>query len=196
MEHLKTLETPIEFSINQGMISGQGEQACRKYKKIQGKTRTWYVAIQENEGDNIYVTPDSRENTFEYKGFRGFGGATLSFELEDGTVDKVQGPWHSNCEALLQDTGYDVTQKYYTQGIVALDCNKTTSNDWMRTSHKEVLHYDEKPVLGSFERIRKIAQDFANNLQRSVYYAVKTRGGASSAWLDPNCSCPEHLKNL
>jgi hypothetical protein len=42
-----------QFSIHQGIKSGQAEQAVRKYKKIVGKTGVWYVSIQENEGDNI-----------------------------------------------------------------------------------------------------------------------------------------------
>jgi len=174
------MKKAIEFSIHQGMKSGHAEQAILKYKKIEGKSNIWYVAIQPNEGDNVYCGSRSGKHS------DGFGGSTLDFELEDGTIDKVQGPWHSNSSALLDDTEYDVTHKHFTKGIIALDCvNVEDSTDWMKTKHFEVLHYDKEPIIGDFERIDIMAQYFANELKKSIYYAVITSGGGRSKWVNP-----------
>jgi hypothetical protein len=167
-----------QFSIHQGIKSGQAEQAVRKYKKIVGKTGVWYVSIQENEGDNIYYS----KNNGKYSD--GFGGSTLSFELEDGTVDHVQGPWHSNSGGLLLDTGYDATHKHLTRGIVALDLLPVKGDFW-KTQHEQVLHFDEEPVIGDYSRIEIMAQDFANKLGKPVYYAVVSTGGGHSGWKNP-----------
>ena len=167
-----------EFSIHQGMKSGQGEQASKRYKKIVGKNADWYVALQENEGDNIYFA--SRNLRYS----DGFGGATLEFQLEDGTIEKVQGPWHSNSTALLIDTNYDTTHKHLTRGIIALDLLPVKGDFW-KTQHEQVLHFDEEPVIGDFSRIEIMAQDFANKLRKPVYYAVVSPGGGHSGWKNP-----------
>jgi hypothetical protein len=167
-----------EFSIYTGMKSAQGEQASKRYKKIEGKNKTWYVAIQGNSADNIYV--DTHDPKSE-----GFAGSTLEFQLEDGTIDKVKGPWHSNSESLLSDTGYDITDKHLTQGIIALDSTNKETGPWGVTIHNDILHYDEIPVIGDFDRIPNMAQEFANKLNQPVYYAVITDGGGSSTWCKP-----------
>jgi hypothetical protein len=166
-----------EFCIYQGMKSGRAEQASCKYKKIHGKSGVWYVGIQPNEGDNIYFT----KNNGKYSD--GFAGSVISFQLEDGSVEEVQSPWHSNSKSLLSDTGYDTTQKHYTLGIIALDSNP--SEIFMGTRHEEVLHFDEEPIIGDFSRIEIMAQDFANKLGKPVYAARISTGGGSAGWINP-----------
>lgn len=171
----------IPFSIYGPMKSGQGELEERTYKKIKGSKGTWYVAAQENAGDNVYfaeANPDPKAY------FQGFGGATLTFRLEDGTEDQVKGPWHSNSGALFNDTGYDVRDKYFTRGIIAKNREYSVN---MRDGdiYTDVLHYDEEPVLGEFDRIEKMAQNFANEHNCQVYYAMKSSGGGSSAVKQP-----------
>ena len=175
-DHWKEIKT-IKFSIHGPMTSGQGEQAVRKYKKIIGKRGNWYVAFQENEADNIYFASKSKEYS------DGFAGATLSFELEDGTIDKIQGPWHSNSDGLFDDTGYDVRNKHLTKGIIAK--NKTHGEWHHPDEYSDVLHYDEVPVIGEYDRIENLAQMFANELNCKVYFAVKTGGGGSSHYKEP-----------
>jgi len=165
----------IKFSIHQGMKSGQYEQSIRKYKKIQGTSGTWYVAIQDNIADNIYV--DSHDPKSQ-----GFGGATLEFQLEDGTTEQVKGPWHSNSNALFNDTGYDVRDKSLTRGIVAKSMNYDKSD--FIPIYTDVLHYDEQPVIGNFYRIQKIAEKFSKELKCNIYYAVISSGGGSSSWVE------------
>jgi len=103
------------------MQSGRYEAEIRKYKKLIGKSgRIWLVAIQDNPADNIYVSAASAENQPGYKGFRGFAGRTLTFELEDGDILELQGPWATNSDALFKDTGYDIRDKYLTFGVIGL----------------------------------------------------------------------------
>lgn len=171
----------ILFSIYGPMRSGQGELEARTYKKIEGKRGIWYVAVQENCGDNVYFA-DKHPAPNAY--FQGFGGATLTFKLEDGTEDHVKGPWHSNSGSLFEDTGYDVRDKYLTRGIIAK--NREFSKDSRGGDiYTDVLHYDEAPVLGAFERIDKMAQQFANDLKCEIYYAMKSDGGGSSGTKQP-----------
>jgi hypothetical protein len=73
----------------------------RKYKMLTGKSgKRWFIAIQPNEGDNVYCEGGP--------GSDGFGGREIAFTLDSGEVVKVIGPWHSNSGALLADTGYDL----------------------------------------------------------------------------------------
>jgi len=172
---------PITFTIYQGMRSGFAEQAGLRYKKIVGKESIWYISLQSNQADNIYQT--SKSGPTKYGSFEGFGGATLLFELEDGTVDSVKGPWHSNSDALLADTGYDITKLTLTRGIVAK--NKIITDCWKEDEYTGVLHYDEEPTLGSYHRILDIAQNFANQLNQDIYYAMVSTGGGTSGTKHP-----------
>ena len=176
----------IEFSISGPMICGQYEAEIRRYKKLKGKKTTWYVSTDINAADNVYACPDEEQNRPGYGGFRGFGGATLSFELEDGIIDQVTGPWHSNSHSLYADTGYDIRDKNITQGIIA---KNRVGKDFYNSVYSDILHYDEIAVIGLFNRIEDMAQEFADKLDREVYYAVKSNGGGSSGTKKP-------IKNL
>jgi len=172
---MKTKKTII-FSIHGRMICGSAEVEERIFKKIQGKRGVWYVAIQDNPADNVYFT----KNDGKYS--EGFAGRVLPFLLEDGTIDQIQGPWHSNSDSLYEDTGYDVRNKYLTQGIIA----KRRKYDYFNGDrYTGVLHYDEEAVLGDYDRIENLAQEYANKLGVKVYYAVKTAGGGSSHMKEP-----------
>jgi len=171
---------------NQPMICGQSEAASRKYKKFQGKSgRFWYVSVQENEGDNVYVSPDVRETKPGYRGFQGFGGATIPFELEDGTVDHVRGPWHSNCEALFQDTGYDARDKHLIFGVIARDFGPDPDNPWGQGIMIDVIWMDEKPTVGSFDRVTELAKEIANKEGKPVICYSRSTGGSSRGQVKP-----------
>jgi hypothetical protein len=160
------------FSIfNRPMICAQSDVFERKFKKIIGKRGIWYVALQENEADNVYFTA----NDGKYS--NGFSGAEITFELEDGAQDQIQGPWHSNSDALFNDTGYDIRNKCYTQGIIA---KQIIHNYYKGDLFREILHYDKKAVLGEYHRIENLAQKFANELNCKVYFSFISSGGGSS----------------
>lgn len=162
----------LYFHTSYRMKCASAEAENRKYKMIIGKSNLkWLVAIQENEADNIYV--EGEPNCY------GFGGRDLTFELEDSSEITLRGPWHSNADSLYSDTGYDIRDKYLTQGICSLDIDYSTE------LYKDVLHYDKNPVVGEYNRVNKIAQEFANKLNKTVYYCMRTSGGSERAQVDP-----------
>ena len=168
----------VKFSIHSGgMICGSADAEKQTYKMIVGKSGLrWLVAIQPNEGDHIYV--EGKPNS------DGFAGRTLSFNLESGEVINLTGPWKSNSDSLLQDTGYDATYRHGTIGVVALKVeNGKHYND--PNTYSEVLYADKDWTLGEYDRILKIAQQFANQKGLPVAYAMKSYGGGSSGWMQP-----------
>lgn len=156
------------------MFSGQGEVLARKFKKYQGKSgNTWYLSIQENCADNVYVDcHDPRSD--------GFGGVTLTFELEDGTIDNVKGPWHSNSEAFRKDTGIDINNKHLTFVVISKERGQDKN---YRTIMKDVLYKDECPTLGIYDRYKEIAKPFVEEAIKNgenLYYYSKGTGGSSN----------------
>ena len=132
-----------------------------------------------NEGDNIYVTARPIE-----KGYRGFWqGYTLNFKLEDGTIDSVQGPWYSNSNSLFLDTGYDIRDKHYTFGVISR-AMESVSNPYSAIM-KDVIYKDEGPVIGNFNRVEKLAEDFANKEGKPIFCYSESSGGSSRGMIKP-----------
>lgn len=156
------------------IISGQGEVSVKKFKKYQGKSgNTWYLSIQENCADNVYVDQHDPKSD-------GFGGAVLTFELEDGTVDKVKGPWHSNSEAFSRDTGINITNKHLSFVVISKERGQDKN---YRTVMKDVLYQDEKPTLGIYDRYKELAKPFIEEAVKSgtsLFYYSKGVGSSSS----------------
>jgi len=170
----------VKFSIHGQMTSGINDQEkVVTYQKLDCKKGIYYIANQDNVADNIYFKSNISDEKSE-----GFGGATLKFTLVDGTIDFVKGPWHSNSTSLFLNTGVDIRDKSFTRGIIALEC-KPCENWYEGYIYSKVLHYDQYKVLGSFLRINNLAQEFANELNKNVYYAVKTGGGGSAGLIEP-----------
>lgn len=169
----------IKFSIHGPMKCGSSEAESQTYHKYTGKSgKIWLVANQPNAADNVYVEGGKDSD--------GFAGRTLSFKLVDGCTLKLTGPWHSNADALFTDTGVDVRDKYLTQGIVALD-RQYEDNDYHKPYiYSDVIHYDKSPVIGCFNRIETLAQEFANSTDKIVFYAFISSGGGSSGSLKPS----------
>ncbi len=164
----------VYFNLDSPMISGIGEVQERVFKEIKGKKgKRWFVAVQNNEADNIYVETTECNN--------GFCGRKMKFKLQDGSIVTAIGPWHSNSGALYKDTGYDCRNKHLTYGIVA----KERIYVGGQTKYVNVVFVDTEFTLGSFNRIDDIAQFFANKFGQRIYYAVKTMGGGRSSYCDP-----------
>jgi len=146
------------------------------YKKVQGKHKTWLYPINcPNPGDHIYCSASPRENEPGYQGFRGFGGSTLSFQLKNGSVEKMQGPWYSDSNALKDDTGMDLTHHHLTYVIVA---EKRTYENYSTVLHG-ILYQDDKPMVGEFGRGKAIGQMYAKKLGCKVVVYSETFGGSS-----------------
>lgn len=162
------------------MICGAADAEKRTYKIYMGKSgRTWLVAIQENQADNIYVSGGKHS--------QGYGGRTLTFHLEPGGGKAaLVGPWHSNSGALLADTGIDVTDRYLTFGVIGLGREYGTVGMGLHPiTIKDVVLKDTEWTLGTYDRIEVLAQELANELGTSVVYFVKSKGGTHSGFTKP-----------
>lgn len=163
----------ILFPMRQGMVSGYDKAISRKYNIYTGKSGDrWLVADQENPGDNIYVEggPNSQ----------GFGGARLTFMLKDDTKLELIGPWHSNSTALFMDTGIDVRDKHLTYGIIA-DTREPGPKGGFEWYYSGIIHLDEAPTVGYYDRIERIANAWSREHQKSCYYCFLSRGGGSAS---------------
>jgi hypothetical protein len=178
MEKYKVKHEEVRF--------GRDEVNKRTFKKVETDAKIWYIPIQENPADDLHVFIKT-ENT-QLGGFRGYGGATLNFLLEDDTIDAVQGPWHSNPDSLLADTGIDLKDKSLTFGVIAreriYEGNDTILND--------VLYKDAEWVVGKYTRIKELAQTFANVYEDKIYYYTQSTGGSTLGWMDPEKFEPEN----
>lgn len=154
--------------------SGQGELSKRTYQKVKGKRFTWYIPIQDNPADNIYIITSDQE---------GFGGAEMKFPFPDGSYDLVKGPWHSNSAALLSDTGIDLSDKCLTFGVLSKGVGRASNSyDGVMT---DVVYKDEDWVIGPFDRITKMAKEFANRMGIRIYYYSQSSGGSMRHFFDP-----------
>ena len=170
------MEDIVDYVIEpKGMISGQGEAVVRRYYKFVGKSgRTWLVADQPDAASNIYVT-NNAANTTERRGFQGFGGATLVMPLVEGGEFELHGGWHSNADALFEDTGEDVRDKHSTFVVVAKD---RRLEDW-RTILTDVVYQDAEWTLGRFDRGRAIAKRLQEELDCPLILYSESMGGSS-----------------
>jgi hypothetical protein len=156
------------------MFSGQADAVERKYHKHIGKSgNTWLVADQEEAAENVYVTNNPKNTTSPKQRFEGFGGATLSFPLVDGTTFDLHGGWHSNADALYNDTGIDV--RGTTRTFVVLGMDRTFIKG-LRCVIKDVIYRDEKPTLGRYDRYKDLIKKFP---QAKVYYMTSKGGGSN-----------------
>jgi len=159
------------------MICGSSEAECRVYKKLTGRSgKVWLVAVQDNPADNVYVSGG--------KGSQGFAGRTLEFELEDGSVERLVGPWHTNSGALFADTGYDVRDKHLTFGVIGLG-REYKNGSGGGVTITDVIYQDEDWTIGTSDRIEKIAQKLANELGKTVMKFSKSSGGSSCGQVKP-----------
>jgi len=165
-----------DFSIYAPMKSAQAEAQALRYEMFLGKSgRRWLVAVQPNRADNIYVEGKS--------GSDGFGGATLTFPLQDGEQIALTGPWKASARSLFADTGLDIRDKFLTIGIVA---RERESRGYLQAcTYRGVLHRDTDWVLGLFDRVDRIAQWWADALGRPVYYGMLSQGGGCHGKIEP-----------
>ena len=167
------------------MICGSAEAEKRQYKKLKGKSgRTWLVANQKDPASNIYVSAHPMELVPGYKGFMGFGGRTLSFMLEDGSVEELRGPWHANADSLFADTGYDIRDKHLTFGVIGLN-REYRNGCYGGVTITGVIYKDDDWVVGKFNRIMKLAQELANSRNERLCYFQKSAEGSCCCFVNP-----------
>jgi len=162
----------------QPMRCGSYEAEIRKYKKVIGKSgRVYLYAIQDNPADNIYVSGDKNSD--------GFGGRTLSFTLENGTIEELRGPWQTNSDDLYNNTGVDLRGKHLTFVVIGKDRKSIQTKQGYVTKMIDILYKDDKPIIGKFERGKIIAQKLANKLKQTIYCYSQSQGGSSNSPIEP-----------
>lgn len=169
-------------------IKGQFIQLPKKdgksiYKQYRGKSgKIWLVRVCENPADYIFVEANKGENEAGYRGFRGFGGSTLKFNIEDGEILELRGPWYSNSDAFFRDTGVDIRDKHITYYIIA----KSREYTDFKTILVDVIEKDDKPVVGLYYRGTIRAMEVAKELGYSVILYCESAGGSSCGFVYPD----------
>lgn len=178
----------MDHRITYQMKSGQAEAAANVYRKHVGKSGDiWLEKIGKFAADNIYVSGGP--------GSKGFGGATLSFKLEDGTTLDLVGPWHCNAEDMFKDTGVDLRNKHSSMVIISKSM-AYEDNYMTRKVFKDVLYKEDEFTEGSFDRkeMRAKAQQLANELGHMVYYYKETGGGSMGEYIKPQTKSDSEVK--
>lgn len=162
----------------QPMRSGQGEAQSRRYHKHIGKGgRIWLVADQPNAAANLYVEGGPNSD--------GFGGATLTFPLVDGTEIKLKGPWRSNSQHLFVETGIDVRHKHYTFVVIS---RRRESGEHYESIMADVLYKDDEPQLGPHHRGDVLAREWAQKLGAPVFLYSASESGSSCGMVKPDAT--------
>ena len=148
-----------------------------KFDKYIGKSKSiWYVGDCEEKAQHVFCSNNDKH---------GFGGSDLKFLLKNGTVDIVKGPWHGNADSLFSDTGIDVRNLHYIQGIISEGRSSTGSPSYY-TIMKHVLYRDEKPIMGNFHRVTFMAMEMAKKMDKRLYCYSESRGGSSCGLIYPD----------
>lgn len=141
------------------------------YKIYKGKSgATWIVGQCASPAQNIYKAPPSYQQAPKYDGFRGFGGRTLSFNLEGGSEYSVAGPWQLNASSLYGDTDVDVRNTAITWGCIAMGREGNI--------YKDVVFIDEFPVMGTDHRIRLMTNVLMRQSNMQLYEYCKNVDGS------------------
>ena len=110
------------------------------YRDRRDHNRLWMVAAnRKNLADHIYVG-----YPYDTKS-EGFAGRWLVFNLVDHEkAVTLQGPWHSNADALYEFTNVDVRDKHYVQFVAG----KTFKNVGSRRILTDILYYEDPDIRG------------------------------------------------
>lgn len=159
------------------MFSGAAEAAKFVYRKLMDRDgKVWLYPINSD-------TPAEQVHFHDPRDLRsdGYGGSTLNFALEDGSVYAAKGPWHSNAGGMFAATGTDIRNTHRTYGCVA---RRRIYKNHIQEFHS-ILHADTEAVIGSFDRLKLIAQEWADKLGHPVACYRESKGGSSSGWEIP-----------
>lgn len=162
------------------MTCGASEAEELRYRKAECSRGVWLISTQENAADNVYFhNPKDKSSD-------GFGGATLKFTLEDGSIYAAKGPWKT-FERLLSDTGIDLRDKFLTRVVVGtkIEFDYSRNKYYGQCVIRGVVYIEDAPVLGKFDRYR----DVISALPPGKYaYWYQTNGMTSSGYEDTAAS--------
>lgn len=154
---------PVTFDVHQKLIGKSGA--------------TWIIpASGRFRASDIHCRGAKREHS------EGYYGSILTWTLEDGSACSLQGPWHSNADALYDDTGVDLRQCHQTWCAVSRDMR------FMRNGAIELIdpiYADEEVQESSFDRGDQIGQRIADERREPVYLVRESDGGGCYGWVCP-----------
>lgn len=143
-----------------------------KHRRIVSKRGEIYYAPIDivNPADELHVTDNSSHGSR----MQGYGGNTLKFELDDGTVDEVKGPWHTNSIGFFENTGINVGELHLTKVTLWDDGDGTP------------IYQEKEPVLGHYYRGERIAQQLATLRNKPIGFKSESSGGSTQKVCQPN----------
>lgn len=174
----------VEFSCSGPVVSGDRSFEIL-YARTDTPSRTWLYPADlsiPDAADFIY-TRDRDE-----KISHGFGGRSLHFNTAHG-ICSLQGPWKSNADDLFKQTGVDLRKSHLTLGVVARYAKYL---DFCRAIYSGVLFADDAPVNGSYDRIEKIAQRYADELGQRIFFSMRSHGGGYASSKIPSSQKDSH----
>lgn len=146
-----------------------------RYHMVVGKSGDiWLYPDNDHPADEIHVSTKHHD---------GYCGRELHYHLVDGTAIMLHGPWHSNSDALYDDTGVDLRSKHITYVVIAKDRDYTKKYE---TIMKDVLYQDEKPMVGAFERGTRMAMEMAQKMGIVLMLYKESWGGSSCGPIYPD----------
>jgi hypothetical protein len=144
------------------------------FTRVEGASgHTWYCPTNiPNKASQLHVDTHDPNS-------RGYGGSTLEFRLDDGTVAEVKGPWHSNSGYFLDDTGVDITATHLTRVI----CGGSFSEKWSHTEEglNDIFYNEVEPVLGTFHRYEAVCDALLRDRGGVKFAFIMISEGGSSA---------------
>lgn len=162
------------------------DRASYVYRLIQGHSGNAWI-VPSNcawPAEDIHVDQHDPHS-------QGYYGRTLTFPLEDGSTYAARGPWHSNPDSLFADTGVDIRDRHRTYGCVALNMRYDKRGNGV---YSNLIHVDREPVLGTFDRLDKIARREATKRYHPVAVCSISSGGGHMGWEYPERTYPRDWK--
>jgi 3',5'-cyclic AMP phosphodiesterase CpdA len=160
----------MDFEVKpMAMISGSHEAEIRTYRKYECKRGVWLAALQGAPADNLYFH-DPRDKNSD-----GFGGRTLRFPLEDGSVYEAKGPWKGNADSMFRDTGVDLRDQYSSFVVIGKGVRFEKGRYESIRVITDVVYMDDGFQIGPFQREEAIVKTLP--VGKYQYYR-ETRGGS------------------
>lgn len=136
----------------------------------------WLYRDGDGAADNIYCGSDDPNNPSG-----GLDNITITFILTNGDSITLYGPWHTNAELLLANTGIDLTAKYNTFVVIG----RFLKHKDGRAIIQDVLYKDDQFTEGRFDRGNIKAQEIANNIKETVVCYSRSTGGYGIHYFNP-----------
>lgn len=107
------------------------------YRSIVGKNGKTY--FYNGNPTSVWVDGDGE----------GSGGRTFSYEMIDGDMINLKGPWNTNTKDLLEQTGIDLTKTHYSFGLIFR--NRQEALDFEAGKNVEPMMSDLQWTIGEFD---------------------------------------------